>query len=226
MTYDYDLVVIGAGSGGLTAAIGGAGIGAKTLLVEKNKLGGDCTHWGCVPSKTLIKRAKLMHDACEAYDKKPTPEDLSQALEAVQKTVADVEARFEAVETIEASGVTVKMGAATFVNRHTIDVDGEKITSKKFVIATGAEPMTLPIPGLSELNPKTNRTIFEPTKMTSLTVIGSGPIGCELAQAFARFGVAVTIITLDSRMLMRDDEDVSAVIEKNFAEKNVSVRSV
>lgn len=221
MNFDYDLIVIGAGGGGLTAAIGGAGIGASVLLIEGEKLGGDCTHYGCIPSKALIKAANVYQAqkdgkkfGLDAYV--PPKPSVKAVLTKVQDIVSDVEARFEDIEHIRSLGVDVKMGHAQFTDGHTVVVDGTNISAKKIVIATGARPVMLDIPGLSDCMPKTNRTIFDADTFTSLLVIGSGPIGCELGQAFARLGVAVTIVTRDTRILSREEQQASTLVADRF----------
>jgi len=230
MSYDYDIIVLGAGGGGLTAAIGGAGIGAKVLLVEGEKLGGDCTHYGCVPSKALIRAAHAVHATSEReifglapLDMQKKASDAHTVLTHVRSVVDDIERRFEDPEEIESHGVAIEMGFARFVDAHTIEVNDQKISAKKFVIATGARPAELPIDGLAQSDPKTNRTIFAADNFSSLTVIGSGPIGCELGQAFARLGVQVNIITRDDRVLGRDDAEASAIVGRSLDADGVSV---
>lgn len=226
--FDYDVVVIGAGGGGLTAAIGGAGIGAKVLLVEGEKLGGDCTHYGCVPSKALIKAAHVAHATKERTKVglsgvSGVEDDAHAVLSHVRSVVADIESRFEDPEEIKSHGIDIEMGFARFVDAHTVEVNGKKISGKKFVIATGARPAELPIEGLQSVNPKTNRTIFDADDFRSLTIIGSGPIGCELGQAFARLGITVKIITRDDCVLSRDEKEASLLVEKSLREDGVEL---
>ncbi len=229
MIYDYDLIVIGAGGGGLTAAIGGASIGAKVLLVEGEKLGGDCTHYGCVPSKALIRAAHIVHANKDRSSVGLSDRDHGSINEAhdvlrhVKKIVADVESRFEDPEEIKRKGVDIEMGYAKFVDSHRISVNDQTISSKKFVIATGARPANLPIEGLEDVVAKSNRDIFEPDSFDSLIIIGSGPIGCELGQAFARLGVDVQIITRDDRVLSRDEKEASQIVGKSLKEDGVRV---
>ncbi len=226
--YDYDLLVIGAGSGGLTVAIGGAGIGAKVLLVEAHKLGGDCTHYGCIPSKALIKAAHVAHVDTQrsAVGLPPTQKvaiNIKDVLLSVKGIVDDVEKRFEDIDDIRSLGVDVLLARARFIDVHTVQAGDKKISAKKIVIATGARPVELPIPGLTDCKPKTNRTIFEPEQFTSLLIIGTGPIGCELAQAFARLGVKVTMIARARRILDREEERVSAVVAKQLRADGVRI---
>jgi len=226
MTYDYDLIVIGAGGGGLTAAIGGASIGARVLLIEGEKLGGDCTHYGCVPSKALIYASKLAHAQTQRASVGLKPVSVVEnstrdVLAHVKRVVDDVENRFEDPEEIKKSGVDIEMGFATFTDAHTVTVNDKSISAKKFVIATGARPVELPIPGLQDVEPLTNRTVFEPRDLRSLLIIGSGPIGCELGQAFARLGVDVSIVTRDDLPLGRDDQKAGELVEASMKRDGV-----
>ena len=227
MKLDYDVIVIGAGGGGLTAAVGAAGIGASVLLVEGEKLGGDCTHYGCIPSKTLIREAKRFYEA-KHYTSIMGVKNIWDTLSTVQDTVKEVENRFESIERLQSLGVHVVMGKATFKDTHTISVIStggeEKIFSaKKFVIATGGNPSAITTKGFDTLDYKTNRNIFLPRGMQSLTIVGSGPIGCELAQAFARLGLSVTLIARDATLLNREDSRASEIIEKAFEKEGVTV---
>jgi len=228
MAYDYDIIVIGAGGGGLTTAIGGAGIGASVLLIEGEKLGGDCTHFGCVPSKALIKAAHIAH-ACTDREKvglsslSDVDNDVHAVLTHVRDMVADIERRFENPDEIKGLGVDIEMGFAQFVDSHTVEVNGRNVSGKKIVIATGARPAELPIDGLASVNPKTNRTIFASDTFRSLTIIGSGPIGCELGQAFARLGVSVNIITRDSVVLGRDEKEAGEIVERSLLADGVDL---
>ncbi len=228
MAYDYDIVVIGAGGGGLTAAIGAAGIGARVILIEGEKLGGDCTHYGCIPSKALIKAAHIAHASNEREkvglsSMSDTDCDVHAVLAHVRNVVADIENRFEDPEEIKRNGVDIEMGFARFVNSHTVEVNGKNISGKKIVIATGARPADLPIKGLASVNPKTNRTIFEADTFKSLTIIGSGPIGCELGQAFARLGVAVNIITRDEVVLGRDEKEAGEIVDRSLKSDGINI---
>lgn len=226
MTYNYDVIVIGAGGGGLTAAVGAAGIGASVLLIEKEKLGGDCTHYGCIPSKTLIREAKKFYEA-KHYTSIMGVKNIWDTLSTVQDTVKEVEERFESIEKLRSHGVEVLMGKALFKDAHTIEVnsstDKKIVTGRKFVIATGGEPAQVSTKGFDTLEYKTNRTIFLPKGMQSLTILGSGPIGCELAQAFARLGLSVTLIARDGTLLNREDARASILIQEAFACDGVNV---
>ncbi len=229
MKYDYDIIVIGAGGGGLTAAIGGAGIGASVLLIEGEKLGGDCTHYGCVPSKALIRAAHVAHAQNERVHvglesaHLASQDDVHGVLSHVRSVVADIESRFENPDDIRRQGVDILMGFATFVDSHTVAVDDKKISGKKIVIAAGARPALLPIDGLADVEPKTNRTIFDADDFASLTIIGSGPIGCELGQAFARLGVDVSIVTRDAVVLGHDEVEAGKIVEQSLLDDSVAL---
>lgn len=222
MKYEYDVIVLGAGGAGLTAAVGAAGIGASVLLIEMDKLGGDCTHYGCIPSKTLIREAKKFFEA-KQYVKKDTPADIQDILKKIQSTVKDVEDRFESIARLNTLGVDVVIGKAKFIDTHTIVVRDKKYTAKKFVIATGGNPAPVHTKGFNTLDYLTNRTIFIPKKIDSLIVIGSGPIGCELAQAFNRLGVKVTLIVRDTSILNKEDPHASKIVQDTFINEGVEI---
>ena len=226
MKKEYDLVVIGAGSGGLTAAIGGAQIGAKVMLIEKEKIGGDCTHYGCIPSKTLIKASKVAKEIRNSkkygLGKANVDIDLKNVLEKVQKTVKSVYSH-ETPKEISKLGIGVEIGSAKFLDKRCVEVNGKKVTSKKFIIATGSRARVPQIKGLSEIDYMTNRTIFSPKKYSSIAVLGGGPIGSELGQALSNLGVNVTIINNVSYIIPREDMDASMLVEKEMIRDRVKI---
>ena len=208
---DYDLVVIGGGAGGLVAAREARRHKASVVIVQDGPMGGDCTHTGCVPSKALLAAAAR-------------GESFREAMAAVHRAVAHIAATEDAAA-LHVQGIDVIAGYARFQTPSTIDVDGTTITSKRFVVATGATAMVPPIPGLRELPPLTNETLFSlTTAPTSLAVLGGGPIGCEMAQAFARLGTKVTIIEALDRLLPREEPEASAVIADALRHDGVAVR--
>jgi pyruvate/2-oxoglutarate dehydrogenase complex dihydrolipoamide dehydrogenase (E3) component len=212
----YNLVVVGAGTAGLVAAAGAAGLGARVALVERGLMGGDCLNVGCVPSKALLRAARAWADVRRAGDFGiRVPEGARVDFAAVMARMrrlraaispADSAARFRGL------GVDVFLGDGRFTGRDTLEVGGATLSFRRAVVATGARPAVPPIPGLAEAGYLTNETVFERTVLPPrLAVIGAGPIGCELAQAFARFGAAVVLVDRGPRVLGREDSDASAV---------------
>ncbi len=213
-----DLVVIGAGSGGLTAARFAAQLGARVVLVEKHRVGGDCTWTGCVPSKALLKVAKVAHSMlrAEAYGiMGSVPQvDMSAVRDYIDQTISQIY-QYETPETLEAEGIRVVMGAAQFLDSHTIGVNGVKIEGKKFIVATGAKPFIPIIPGLSEVSYWTHESVFENERLPRhLIVLGAGPVGVEVGQAYRRLGSAVTLV--DERILPGIDWEAAEVLGNVF----------
>jgi pyruvate/2-oxoglutarate dehydrogenase complex dihydrolipoamide dehydrogenase (E3) component len=210
----YDIVVIGGGAGGLTVAAGAASLGARVALIEKEgQPGGDCLHFGCVPSKALITAAKAVHTAKKASSEfgleiKGQP-DFLQALQRVQKAIKDIQVHDDA-DRFRKMGVDVYKGFGRFVDSHHIEISGEeRVYGKRIVISTGSSPFIPPIEGLQEAGFLTNETIFNlKVKPNRLVIIGAGPIGLELAQSFARFGTHVTVMEASSRLFTHEDEDI------------------
>lgn len=219
----FDLVIIGAGSGGLAAAEVAASLGARVGLVEANeRLGGECLHAGCVPSKAFIHGAKQFQ-AAQPY---LSGDIFDQAAHAFGDTMTHVKASIDQVERqhdnkqyYEQRGVTVMNGRACFSGPHTIEVEGAgNINAGFFVIATGSRPLVPDIPGLREAAYLTNETFFDlKTLPRRLAVIGGGPIGCELGQAIALFGSEVSIVTTDERLLPREEPEASQAVQAAFA---------
>ncbi|TDC83192.1 FAD-dependent oxidoreductase [Actinomadura sp. 7K507] len=212
MAGDHDLVVIGGGAAGLAAARTGAGLGARTLLVADGPIGGDCTFTGCVPSKTLIEYAGQ-------------GASFTEALTAVRDAIETIAAT-ETAEVLRGEGIEVLSGRAVFRSRDEIRVGERELRAGSCVIATGARPAVPPVPGLAGLPYLTSETVFdleEPPR--SLAVLGGGTTGCELAQAFGRLGVQVTIVEADDRLLPQADPDASGVIAAVFAREGITVRS-
>ena len=202
MLYDYDMIVIGGGAAGLTAAGMSAVLGAKTTLVEAHRLGGDCTWYGCIPSKTLLHAAKeVVHDARNAERRRlisaELKVDFSQVMELVRQTRQQVYESADAPPNFERLGVTVLQARARFRNAHTLELvnaadEMETITSRFFVIATGSRPRGANF----QASVLTNESVFELTaRPEHLVVLGGGPVGIEMAQAFQRLGCSVTVVT-------------------------------
>jgi pyruvate/2-oxoglutarate dehydrogenase complex dihydrolipoamide dehydrogenase (E3) component len=206
----YHLVVIGGGTAGLVAAAGAAGLGARVALVERHLLGGDCLNTGCVPSKTLISgaRARL---------------PFGEAMARVHRARLAL-APHDSAHRFRGLGVDVFFGHARFTDPDTVVVDGRRLRFARAVIATGARPAMPPIPGLADAAPLTTETVFERSAVPRrLCIIGGGPVGCELAQAFGRFGVGVVLINDLPRLLEREDTDASLVVEQALRRDGVRI---
>lgn len=226
-SFDYDIGVIGGGAAGLTVTSGAAQLGAKTLLVEKEPvLGGDCLHFGCVPSKTLIKSAHVYH-----LMKNPTrfglpqvdlpPVDFS-AVAARIKSVIDAIQVHDSEERFCRLGAKVEFGEAHFTDEHTIQLNGQSVSAAKWVIATGSSPVAPPIPGLEKTPYLTNRDIFSLDHLPkSLIVLGAGPIGCEMGQAFNRFGCEVHMVDRAEQILIKEDKDMADQVQEVMAAEGV-----
>ncbi len=228
-TGTYNVIVIGAGTAGLVTAAGTAGLGGRVALIERHQMGGDCLNFGCVPSKALISSARLIEHIRRAPDwglEKQEPqfefEKVMQRMRARRATIApnDSQERFESL------GVDVFRGAARFLSAHEIEVDGQKLRAQNFVIATGSRAAIPPIEGLEQVPYFTNETIFDQLKEKpeSMIVLGGGPIGCELGQAFARLGVKVTIVQNKNQLLPPEDPEVAEFIQERFAAEDIAVR--
>lgn len=226
----YQLVVLGAGTAGLVSAAIAAGLGARVALVERHMFGGDCLNFGCVPSKAVIRAARAWHEARHAADAFGGPRvsgdgDFSammQRMRDVRASMSDV----DGAERFRAMGIDVYFGEAVFTGRDVVDVAGTALRFRRAIIATGARAAVPPIPGLADTPFLTNETIFSLTERPRrLAVLGGGPIGSELAQAFARFGTEVTVLQADARVLPRDTPEASARIARAFAADGVTVHN-
>jgi pyruvate/2-oxoglutarate dehydrogenase complex dihydrolipoamide dehydrogenase (E3) component len=222
----YNLVVIGAGTAGLVAAAGAAGLGAKVALVEKHFLGGDCLNYGCVPSKTLIAAARAAAVAGKTNISGVTPGNVTIDFPEIMRRLREVRARIaehDSAERFALLGIDVFLGEGKFVSPTAINVDGKTLRFSRAVIATGGRPTVPNIEGLEKTGFLTNLSVFDLTELPPrMAFVGAGPIGCELAQAFARLGSEVTILER-SRVLPRDDEDAASLIERSLIEDGVSV---
>ena len=229
MSKKQDVVVIGGGPGGLVIASVAGQLGLRVTLIEKSEhLGGDCLHSGCVPSKTLINTARLAHRMRHAAQVGLTdcdPEiDINRVLDRVDSVIAHIQ-QHDDPERFRRYGCDVRFGAARFLNPHEISVNEEVIRSKRFVIATGSQPVVPPIPGIAEVGYDTNETIFKRRELPPrLAVIGGGPVGIELAQAFARLGSRVTIVEAADRILPVADSEVSAVLRQVLEDEGIALQ--
>jgi pyruvate/2-oxoglutarate dehydrogenase complex dihydrolipoamide dehydrogenase (E3) component len=217
----YHLVVIGAGTAGLVSAAGAAGLGAKVALIERHLMGGDCLNVGCVPSKGVIRAARAWQEARQAAGRFGGPAvdpqtrgDFGAAMARMRNLRAGISVN-DSAERFRGLGVDVFLGDGRFTGPGTVEVGGQTLRFRRAVVATGARAAVPPIPGLAEAGYGTNETIFNLTVLPPrLVVIGGGPIGCEMAQTFARFGSQVTLLDKDGHLLVREDADAAEVVQK------------
>ncbi len=219
MNQKYDLIVVGAGSGGLVVAAGGVGIGARVLLIESHKMGGDCLNYGCVPSKTFLKSAHLNKQLKRNKDKGiegSIDVSLDKVMMQVQQVIEDIKYH-DSVERFTALGVDVVLGKASFVDVNTIAVNNELYQAKKIVLACGTSPKIPDIEGLQEVSYLSNETIFQLKELPkSMVVLGGGPIGLELGQGFANLGCKVHIVERGAQLFRKDEPEVSSIMEEEF----------
>ena len=228
MKHSYDLVIIGGGSAGLTAAGFAVQLGSRVALVESNRTGGDCTWTGCVPSKTLLKAARVAHQMRTAsrhgLESVEPVVDLSSVMAHVRAVVSDVYEQ-ESPEALRADGIDVFTSAARFLNPHTISAGEDVLSARRILIATGAHPFLPPVEGLESVGCLTYESVWDLEVLPRhLLVLGAGPIGCEMAQAFRRLGSAVTLMEATDRILPRDDEEASLVMASRFADEGIDIR--
>jgi dihydrolipoamide dehydrogenase len=220
----YDLTIIGGGSGGLTAARLAASLSANVLLIDKERLGGDCLNYGCVPSKSLIHVARVLHQAKGADKLGLTSATVGVDMEKVSNYISDVIGRVAENERVYIEGVAVKFGTVSFVSSHELLLNGERITSRNILIATGSRPLVPNIEGLEETGYLTNEDIFDLHRLpVSLIVVGGGPVGVELGQAFERLGTKVTIIEGLDCILPKEDPEVSSTIAEVLIAEGVNI---
>ena len=223
----YNLVVLGGGTAGLVSAVGAASLGARVALIERHWLGGDCLNTGCVPSKAVIRAARAAHDARSATDygiRIGTVEvDFAAAMARMRRLRAGI-APHDSAARLAGLGIDVFLGDARFVGRDVVDVGGQRLRFARAVIATGARAATPAVPGLAEAGYLTNETVFALTaRPARLVVVGGGPIGCELAQAFRRLGSEVVIVDRDEHLLSRDDRDAGALVRDRLVAEGVEL---
>lgn len=213
-----DICVIGGGSGGLSVASGAVQMGAKVVLIEGHKMGGDCLNYGCVPSKALLAQGK----AVAARGTAPTQADFAAAMAHVKATIAAI-APHDSVERFEGLGVQVFQGYARFTSPTEVEVAGQRITARRFVVATGSRAFVPPIPGLDAVPYMTNETVFEQTECPGhLLIIGAGPIGLEMAQAHRRLGAGVTVIE-GASALGRDDPEAATLVVQQLRKEGIEI---
>jgi len=223
--FDRDIVVLGAGSGGLVSAYIGAAVKAKVSLIEKYKMGGDCLNFGCVPSKALIRSAKLMNDIrhSEKYGVQEASGrvDFAKTMARVHEIIAKIEPH-DSPERYRGLGVDVIEGEGRITSPWTVEVEGRTLTTRNIVVATGGSPFVPPIPGLDEVPYRTSENLWEMTEQPErLVVLGGGPIGSELSQAFRRLGSEVWQVERGERIMKREDPDVSARVMERFEKEGI-----
>ncbi len=226
-TFDRDMVVIGAGSGGLVAALIAATVEAKVTLIEKNKMGGDCLNTGCVPSKTLIRSARHAYDNRRGdklgFSTLEVDVDFSAIMARVERAIREIEPH-DSVERYESLGVDVEVGEGRIVSPWHVEVNGKTLSTRNIVVATGAEPFVPPIENIDAVDYLTSDNLWDlQTRPDRIVVLGGGPIGTELTQAFGRLGSQVTQVELLSNILPREDEEFSSMIQTQLELEGVNV---
>jgi Pyruvate/2-oxoglutarate dehydrogenase complex, dihydrolipoamide dehydrogenase (E3) component, and related enzymes len=222
---EKDLIVIGAGAGGLTAARFARGLGKDVLLVEKSRIGGECTWTGCVPSKALLAAAKAAHAARTAskwgLSVPEGPVGTEGVMASVRSVVAEVYAG-ETPEVLEKEGIRVFIGNARFSDPRTVELDGLKTTARRFLVCTGSSPVVPAIPGIGTIRPLTNESVFDLAEVPrSMAVLGAGPIGIELASAFNRLGCRVTVLIRRTGILPKEDPELSSRLQEMLGAEGV-----
>jgi pyruvate/2-oxoglutarate dehydrogenase complex dihydrolipoamide dehydrogenase (E3) component len=230
--FDRNLIVIGAGSAGLVSAYIAAMVKAKVTLVEAHEMGGDCLNTGCVPSKALIKSARVAHMVNDAarfgVNAPPATVDFPAVMQRVRDVITAIEPH-DSVERFTGLGVDCVTGYARFIDPWTVEINNERrLTAKAFIIATGAAPFIPPLPGVEDSGYLTSETLWDAMAdrkeaPARLVILGGGPIGCELAQAFQRLGAQVTIVEMADRLLLKEDADAAVLVTKQLQSEGVSV---
>jgi len=230
--FDRNLIVIGAGSAGLVSAYIAAMVQAKVTLIEAHQMGGDCLNTGCVPSKALIKSARVAHLVSEAArfgikTSAPTV-DFQAVMQRIREVIAAIEPH-DSVERFTGLGVECVQGYARFIDPWTVEIDGNsRLTAQSFIIATGAAPRIPPLPGVENSGYLTSETLWEefakrPAPPERLVILGGGPIGCELAQSFQRLGAQVTIVEMAERLLLKEDPAAAALVTARLHSDGVEI---
>ena len=225
--YDRNLIVIGAGSAGLVTAYISAAVKSKVTLIEKHKMGGDCLNYGCVPSKSLIRSARMCAQMRRAdkygiYPCEPKFE-FSRIMQRIQTIIKTIEPH-DSVERYTSLGVECLTGEARVISPHEVEINGQMLSARRLIIATGARPFVPPIEGLDKVKALTSDNIWDLKHLPKrLTVLGGGPIGCELAQCFARFGTEVTLIEMAPSIMIKDDIEAANIVHQSLEDDGVKI---
>jgi pyruvate/2-oxoglutarate dehydrogenase complex dihydrolipoamide dehydrogenase (E3) component/uncharacterized membrane protein YdjX (TVP38/TMEM64 family) len=227
--FDHNLIVIGAGSAGLVTALIASTVKASVTLIERHKMGGDCLNTGCVPSKALIRSARVAHYVRRAEEFGLAPVSVQVNFPKVMQRVHDIIRTIEphdSMERFSALGVNCVQGNARILSPWAVQVNGKTLTARNIVIASGARPRVPDIPGLARLDYLTSDTVWEITELPGrLLVVGGGPVGCELALAFARLGSDVTLVTHEQRLLPKEDADVAELVRASFRRQRITLHT-
>ena len=226
----YNLVVVGAGTAGLVTANGAAGLGAKVALIERHRMGGDCLNYGCVPSKALLRAAHAAADVRDAGELGVrVPAGATVDFTAVMERMRKLRARISHVDSApryKGLGIDVYLGDAVFTGPDTVEVGGRTLRFARACVATGARAFVPDVPGLAGASYLTNETVFDLTELPRRVVcVGAGPIGCELAQAFARFGAEVHVLERSEYVMRREDPDAAAAVQRRLVRDGVRVHT-
>ena len=223
---DYDLVVLGAGATGLGAARSARQAGRRVAIVEPERPGGDCTHFGCVPSKAMLETARRVQaartGAAYGFAAEPTV-DFAAVMQRVHAVISDIE-QDESPAQLASEGIDLIVGRGSFTDEHTVDVDGRAITAKRFVVATGSAAAVPPIDGLADVEHLTNKNVFALRELPGhLLVLGGGPIGVELAQAFRRLGADVTVVEAAPSIIGKEEPEAQEVLTAALEREGVTL---
>jgi len=228
--YDYDIIILGGGSAGIVSGVMAGALGMRVLLIETGKMGGECLNTGCVPSKALLHAARVAHTLRTAGEVglKSVPvarEDAANVMRHVRETIRAVEGADATVKLLTDSGVEIRHGSAAFADPHTLHLNGKRLTAAHFILATGSSPKTPDIPGLEDVGYLTNQAVFDLDAIPeAFLVIGGGPNGVEMAQAFARLGSRVTLVQNRERLLPRDDVELASALAAVLRGEGIDIR--